>query len=120
MPLADPAIVVPGVQTVQDHLLGSGQGPLGSGARLLVVDARRDGDGLALHLGLEGHHRCEAGLWQARQDTLYVTGKWGRKCRHQGVGDVRRIPRQLHNRRIGGEPYGLSTAHLHVAGQPLA
>ncbi|MCX5097772.1 PIN domain-containing protein [Streptomyces sp. NBC_00365] len=35
------------------------------------------------------------------------------------MGGVRRIPRQLHNRRIGGEPLGLSTAHLNVAGQPL-
>lgn len=119
MPLANPAIVVPGVQAVQNHLLGSGQRPLEVGARLLVVEAIGDGDDLALHLDLEGHHRREPGLRHDRQDTLHVTGKTGRKRCHQGIGDVRRIPRQLHNRRISGEPLGLSTACLNVAGQPL-
>lgn len=76
-------------------------------------------DGLALHLDLEGHRRREPGLRHDRQDALYVAGKMGRKRCHQGIGDVRRIPRQLHNRRISGGPLGLSTARLNVAGQPL-
>ncbi len=120
VPLTDLAITVPGVQAVQNYLLSPGQGwPLRIGARLLVVDARWDGDGLALHLDLEWHRRCEPGLRHDRQDALHVTGKTGRKRCLQSMGDVRRIPRQLHSRRIGAEPLGLATARLNVAGQPL-
>lgn len=99
--LADSAIMVPGIQAMQDHLLGSGQCPFPGGLWLLVVDPRGDSDGLALHLNLEGLHRHEPGARHDRQDALPFTGKTGRKRCHQDTSDVR-IPRQLHDMRIGG------------------
>lgn len=89
---------------MQDHLLGFGQWPLrAAGLRLLVVDPVGDGDGLALHLNnLEWLRWREPGIRHDRQDALHGTGKTCRKGCHKDMRDVRRIPRQLHDTRVGG------------------